>query len=50
MRQQLFCEERLEDFANDRREADGSELPWVWCAGWFCDWDFVMIVVVEVVD
>ncbi len=26
MRQQLFFEDRLKDFANDRREADGSEL------------------------
>ncbi len=24
MRQQLFFEDRLKDFANDRREADGS--------------------------
>ncbi len=28
-----FLWNRLKDFANDRREADGSELPWVCCAG-----------------
>ncbi len=38
MRQKLFFEDRLKDFANDRREADGSEVPWVCCAGGFCDW------------
>ncbi len=27
--------DRLKDFANYRREADGSELPWVGCAGAF---------------
>ncbi len=32
-----FFEGRLKDFAIDRREADGSELPWVCCAGGFCD-------------
>ncbi len=26
-RQQIFFEDRLKDFANDRREADESELP-----------------------
>ncbi len=29
VKQQLFYEDRLGDFADDRREADGSELPWV---------------------
>ncbi len=27
MRQWVFFEDRLKDFANDRREAEGSELP-----------------------
>ncbi len=40
MRQQLFFEGRLKNFANDKREADGSELPWVCCAGAFCDWGY----------
>ncbi len=40
MRQQLFFEDRLKDFANDRREADGSELLWVYCAGAFGDWGY----------
>ncbi len=35
MRQQLFFKVRFKDFANDRREADGSELPCVCCAGVF---------------
>ncbi len=35
MGQQLFFKDRLKNFANDRREADGSELPWVCCAGGF---------------
>ncbi len=35
MRQQLFFEDRLKDFANDRREADEPELPWFCCAGLF---------------
>ncbi len=30
-----FFDDRLEDFANDRREADRSELPWICCAGGF---------------
>ncbi len=33
MRQQLFFDESLKDFANDRR---GAESPWVCCAGGFC--------------
>ncbi len=33
MRQQLFFEDRLKGLENDRREADGSELPWVCCVG-----------------
>ncbi len=33
MRQEFFFEDRLKDIANDRREADESELPWVCCAG-----------------
>ncbi len=28
MRQQLFFEDHLKDFANDKNEAGGSELPW----------------------
>ncbi len=35
MRQQFFYEDRLKDLANDRREANGSELPWLCCAGGF---------------
>ncbi len=35
MRQQLFFEVRLKNFANDKRDADGSELPWVYCVGAF---------------
>ncbi len=31
MRQQLFFEDHLKNFANDGREADGSELP---CVCW----------------
>ncbi len=37
---QLFFEDHLKNFANDRREANGSELPWVCCAGAFCDWGY----------
>ncbi len=33
MRQQLFFEGRLKDFANDRRVADGSELLGSWGRG-----------------
>ncbi len=33
MRQQIFCEDRHKDFATDRHEAGGSELPLVSCAG-----------------
>ncbi len=33
MREQFFFEGRLKDFANGRREADGSELTWACCAG-----------------
>ncbi len=33
MRQQFLLEYRLKDFANDRHEADGSELTWACCAG-----------------
>ncbi len=33
MGQQLLFEDRLKGFANDRREADGPELPLVGCAG-----------------
>ncbi len=33
MRQQLFFEDSLKDFANDRLEADGPELLWACCAG-----------------
>ncbi len=33
MRQQLFFEDRLKDFAYDRRVADGSELLESWGAG-----------------
>ncbi len=28
MRQQLFFEDHLKDFANDKNEAGGSELTW----------------------
>ncbi len=35
MRQQLIFEDRLKGFANDKREADGFELPWICCAGFF---------------
>ncbi len=38
VRQQLFFEGSVKDFANDRREAYGSELSGVCCAGGFCDW------------
>ncbi len=41
--QQLFFEDHLKDFANDRREADGSELPRVCCASGFCDWDYLRL-------
>ncbi len=34
MRQQLFFEDLLKDFANDRREADGSVVRGV------CDWGY----------
>ncbi len=33
VRRQLFFEGNVKDFANDRREAYGSELSWVCCAG-----------------
>ncbi len=35
VKQQLFYEDRLDDFADDSREADGSELPWVRYAVFF---------------
>ncbi len=35
-----FFEGRLKGFAVDRREAVGSELSWVCCAGGFCDWSY----------
>ncbi len=35
VRQQRFFEDSLNDFANDKRDADGPGLPWVYCAGGF---------------
>ncbi len=35
VRQQFFFADSLKDFANNKREAGVSELPWVCCAGFF---------------